>query len=198
MTCNFLQASDKEMLWVLRASVIVVAAVATVMALTVKSIYILFVLCSDFCYVILFPQFVCVIHFPKTNTYGSAFSFFIGLFLRLSGGEPALNLPPFIYYPYYNVVDGQLFPFRTLGAIIAFLCLLGVSYATNFVFERGILDKRWDVFKCVVNIDEKKDGMAGAVVHEVEIKEGGIEFDIVNDENGDGSTPNGQVVKTGP
>ncbi|XP_072165628.1 high affinity choline transporter 1-like [Diadema setosum] len=145
------QASEREMGWVLRASIVVVATIATVMALTVESIYILFVLCSDFVFVILFPQFVAVIHVDKANTYGSAVAFVTGLLLRLTGGEPALHIPPCVFYPYYHPVDGQLFPFRTLASVLTFLVLVAVSYFTDAVFTRGYLDKKWDVFKCFVD-----------------------------------------------
>ena len=143
------------MIWVLRATVIAVAAIATIMALTVKSIYVLFVLCSDFVFVILFPQLVCVIHVEKSNTYGSAFAVLIGLILRLGGGEAALHIPPFIHYPFFDDKYGQLFPFRTLSSLVSFLTLVTVSYGTDFIFRKGYLDKKWDVFKCVVNIDKE-------------------------------------------
>ena len=149
------------MMWVLRVSVIAVAAVATAMALTVKSIYVLFILCSDFVFVILFPQFVCVIHVEKSNTYGSLSAFCLGLFLRLAGGEPALGLPALIHYPFYDggaEGNGQLFPFRTLAAIVSFLTLVIVSYVTDVIFRRGYLDKKWDVFHSVMNTEDEAEG----------------------------------------
>ncbi|XP_071491029.1 high-affinity choline transporter 1-like [Diadema antillarum] len=142
------KASEKELVWLMRISVIVVTTIATIMALTVSSIYALFVLCSDFVYVILFPQLVCVIHVNKSNTYGSAVAFVVGLFLRLASGVSALSLPPLIRYPLYDEEYGQQFPFRTLCMIISLLTLLLVSYATAFVFEKEYLSNRWDVFKC--------------------------------------------------
>ncbi|XP_794570.2 high-affinity choline transporter 1 [Strongylocentrotus purpuratus] len=147
-------ASEREMMWILRVAVIVVATIATVMALTVESIYVLFVLCSDFVYVVLFPQFVCVIHIKKSNTYGSAAAFALGLLLRLLGGEPALNLPAAIHYPFYDEELGQLFPYRTFCAIVSFVTLVAVSYATDIVFTRGYIPRRFDVFRCVVNKDQ--------------------------------------------
>nr|XP_054772634.1 high-affinity choline transporter 1-like [Lytechinus pictus] len=150
------RASEREMMWALRASVIVVATIATVMALTVKSIYILFVLCSDFVYVVLFPQFVCVIHVRKSNTYGSALGFTLGLLLRLLGGEPALSIPYIIHYPYFRENFGQLFPFRTFACLVSFVTIVSVSYATDFLFTRGHIPPRYDVFRCVVNKDYKE------------------------------------------
>jgi high affinity choline transporter 7 len=39
-----------------------VGAAASILAIVVDSIYSLFVLCSDFVYVMLFPQLTCVIY----------------------------------------------------------------------------------------------------------------------------------------
>jgi high affinity choline transporter 7 len=66
-----LQASDRELTWVMRIGIVGVGAAASVLAIVVDSIYSLFVLCSDFVYVMLFPQLTCVIYFRDVNTYGS-------------------------------------------------------------------------------------------------------------------------------
>lgn len=157
------------MMWVLRVAVIFVATIATVMALTVDSIYVLFVLCSDFVYVVLFPQFVCVIHIKKSNTYGSACAFVLGLFLRLAGGIFALGMPALIHYPYYDEELGQLFPFRTMAAIVSFVSLVVVSYATDVIFRKGYLPKRFDILKCVVDIDAATDQQVNGNVQALDI-----------------------------
>ena len=57
-------------------------------------------LCSDLVYVILFPQLLCVVHFPDwCNTYGSLFSYCLGLGIRVTGGESLVGLPPLIHFP---------------------------------------------------------------------------------------------------
>lgn len=124
------------------------------MGLTIKSVYALWFLCSDFVYVILFPQLFCVVYFSKVNTYGSFFAYIVALFLRLGGGDTTLRIPAFIKYPLYNDVDGQLFPFRTFSMSMSFLTLVAVSYLTNYIFLNGYLRKQFDVFQCVVNIKE--------------------------------------------
>uniref|UniRef100_H2YD71 Uncharacterized protein n=1 Tax=Ciona savignyi TaxID=51511 RepID=H2YD71_CIOSA len=54
---NFsLQASQTELVWVMRVTIVLVAVAAAALALAVKSVYLLFYLCSDLIYVILFPQ----------------------------------------------------------------------------------------------------------------------------------------------
>ncbi|PNF35271.1 High-affinity choline transporter 1 [Cryptotermes secundus] len=80
------KASDREMLWVLRITVIVIATCGAIVALTVGSVYYLSYLCADLIYVILFPQLLLIIHWPHgVNTYGCLVSYFVGLFLRILG-----------------------------------------------------------------------------------------------------------------
>ena len=74
----------------------VIAALACVMAISVSSIYYLFLLCSDFVYVVLFPQLLCVLYVRWSNSYGSLVGYVIGLLFRLLGGEPGLGLSPTI------------------------------------------------------------------------------------------------------
>ena len=82
-----LQASQNELIWVIRGTVVVVGSLALVLGLTVKSVYGLFYLCADFVYVILFPQLVSVVYLPFVNVYGSIVGYIMGLVLRLIGGE---------------------------------------------------------------------------------------------------------------
>lgn len=104
---------------------------------------------------ILFPQLVCVVHFKRhCNTYGSLAAYFVGFFLRALGGEDIVGLPAILKYPFYNPVDGQLFPFRTLAMILSFITLLGVSTLSKWLFEGGHLPPRYDYFRCVVNIPD--------------------------------------------
>ena len=147
------QASEKEVVWVMRVSVIVFAVAATSMALVVDSIYTLWALCSDLVYVILFPQLCCVIYLQGTNTYGSFMGYLVGLVLRIGGGESSIGLMAFIKYPYYNEVDGQLFPFRTLAMLASFATIVAVSYLLKFLFERDILPPSLDFLHCFRKYD---------------------------------------------
>ena len=124
-----MQASEQEILWVLRVAVIFVGGAAVAMAILVNSVYGLWYLCSDLVYAILFPQLVCVIYLPtKTNTYGSLVGFLVGIFFRLSGGEPLLSLPPLIVYPWYDPLSGyQRFPFKTMTMLISLIVIIAVS-----------------------------------------------------------------------
>jgi len=133
---------------VMRIAIFMVGAIATVMALSVDSVYTLWYLCSDVVYVTLFPQLCCVIYFANTNTYGSFIGFIVGILLRVLGGETSLGIPVVIKYPYYTDVDGQRFPFRTLAMFCAFVSILLVSYLLRVLFLRNILPRKLDLLHC--------------------------------------------------
>ncbi|XP_023229430.1 high-affinity choline transporter 1-like isoform X2 [Centruroides sculpturatus] len=148
-------ASEREVIWVMRVAILFVGVLATAMALTVKSIYGLWYLSSDLVYVILFPQLVCTVYLKKyCNTYGSLAAYIVGLLMRGLGGEDIIGLPAIIRYPFYSEVNGQLFPFRTLSMIVSFCTLLSVSKLFKWLFEAGRLDAKFDIFHCIVNIPD--------------------------------------------
>ncbi|EDO44300.1 predicted protein, partial [Nematostella vectensis] len=142
------KATQRELLWVMRLAIFLVGAIATIMALVVESVYTLWFLCGDVVYVTLFPQLCCVIFFHDTNTYGSFTGFILGILLRVLGGEPALKIPVIIKFPYYNETDGQLFPFRTLSMVCAFVTILAVSYLARLLFHKGVLPLSADFAEC--------------------------------------------------
>jgi high affinity choline transporter 7 len=82
--------------WVMRFTQLIIAGGACAMALAVNSVYGLYLLCSDFVYVVLYPQLICVLFIRWSNSYGSLAGYVIGLLFRLLGGEPSLKLPPVI------------------------------------------------------------------------------------------------------
>jgi len=143
------KATAREIIWVIRVGIFVVGALATVVGLTVKSIYDLFHLCSDLVFVILFPQLVGAVHIPMVNTYGSICAYVIGLFFRISGGEPRIGLPAFIHY-------GD-FPFRTMSMLISFMTLLAVSYLTNYLFDNGYVSEEKDYLKIIERREKSKN-----------------------------------------
>ena len=136
------------MIWVIRISILGVGVVSTVLALNVKSIYVLFHLCSDLVYAILFPQLFCVVYIDASNTYGSIAGYIIGLFLRLSGGEPLIGFDALIKYPFYDEEYGQLFPFRTFSMICSFITIVAVSYATRYLVLNKVIPVEYDFLNC--------------------------------------------------
>ncbi|XP_046578018.1 high affinity choline transporter 1-like [Haliotis rubra] len=139
------KASDREVLWVMRISSLIFAGGACALAIVSKSVFGLFVACGDLIYVIQFPQFTCALWASWANGYGSVVGFIVALILRIGAGEPLLNFQPFIRFPLYDEVYGQLFPFRTLIAIISFVTILSISAATNLLFKNRILPASLDV-----------------------------------------------------
>jgi len=54
-------------------------------------------------YVIIFPQLLLVVHFEENiNARGSQLGFFMGMLVRISGGESKLKIPAIIKYPGYD------------------------------------------------------------------------------------------------
>ncbi|CAH0724068.1 unnamed protein product, partial [Brenthis ino] len=149
-------ASEMEIIWVMRVGILVVGMLSTVMALTIPSIYGLWSMCSDLVYVILFPQLLMVVHFKKyCNTYGSLAAYIVALLVRLSGGEKMLGLPALIHYPGWDENDEvQLFPFRTMAMVLSLFTLAFISWLSVFLFNSGYLSPESDYFNCVVNIPE--------------------------------------------
>lgn len=163
------KASANEVVWVIRAGIVVVGALAVMVGLLVESIYSLFHLCSDLVFVILFPQLVGAVHIPFVNTYGSIVAYIIGLFFRISGGEDLIGLTPLIKYPLYKD-KVQYFPFRTMTMLISFITLLGVSYFTNWLFDSGKIPRSWDYLNVIERRERryimhaKKDTSDGVVL----------------------------------
>eukprot|EP00062_Callorhinchus_milii_P018636 gi/632972397/ref/XP_007902638.1/ PREDICTED: high-affinity choline transporter 1-like [Callorhinchus milii] len=156
------QASDNEMKWVMRISICVFGLISTVLALLSNSVYGLWYLSSDFVYVILFPQLVSVLFIKSSNAYGSIVGFFLGLILRISGGEPYLQLDPFVCYPgcYLDESNQQLyiqrFPFKSMAMLVSLLSIIVISHLTNYLFEHGILKPKFDFLNSIVSQQNKE------------------------------------------
>ncbi|XP_077338750.1 high affinity choline transporter 1 [Lithobates pipiens] len=147
-------ASENEIVWVMRITVFIFGAAATAMALLAKSVYGLWYLSSDLVYIVIFPQLLCVLFIKGTNTYGSVAGYVFGLFLRISGGEPYLHLQALICYGdcYLdkNNIIMQRFPFKTLSMLVSFLVNISISYFAKYLFETGTLPPKLDFFNAVV------------------------------------------------
>ena len=145
---------------------------ATVMGITIETIYGLWFLCADLVYVILFPQLVSVVYLAGTNTYGSLFGYCSGLIFRLLGGEPLIDLPAVVHFPWYDDVNQiQRFPYKTLAMLVSFAGIVGVSYPMKYLFENGTLPRHWDVFHCVVDIPDEVVALTGGRNEVIEANE---------------------------
>ena len=135
----------------LRVGVVFVGAAATITAITATSIYGLFVVCSDLLYVVVFPQLVCAVHIPLTNSYGSLFGLILSLVLRFLGGEPYLNIDPVIKYPWFDEdAQTQMFPFKTLIVVIDLVAIITISAVANTCAKSS---------KAFVSVDRKLFGV---------------------------------------
>ncbi|NXK08457.1 SC5A7 protein, partial [Herpetotheres cachinnans] len=142
------KATETEVLWAMRTSMLMFGAGAAGLAFHSSSVYDLWFLSGELVYALLFPQLCCALFAPSTNTYGSAAGFFVGLLLRLLAGEPALSIPPVICYPACSLVNGtysQLFPFKTFIMLLTLGIIIAVSYLAAVLFQRNLLPRRWDV-----------------------------------------------------
>jgi solute carrier family 5 (high affinity choline transporter), member 7 len=126
--------SVPQMKRVIRSSVLLVGAMATILALKVQSVQALWFFTSDLVFVLLFPQLIAALFDTKANRTGSIVAFTVSLALRVGGGEPLLGLPAFIPYP-------DTLPFRTIAAVAGLILLPLVSRATA----------RWDAARPLVN-----------------------------------------------
>ncbi|XP_062334097.1 high affinity choline transporter 1-like [Osmerus eperlanus] len=144
------QASDREMQWVIRISVVVVGLAGTALTFLDNSVLVFWLVGVDMSYTIMFPQLVCVLFFKISNGYGATVGFFSGMVLRFMSGEPLINLPPLIHYPGCRLdAEGRLtqfFPFRTTIMLTTIVSILFFSYLASLIFNKGLLSERWDVF----------------------------------------------------
>ena len=138
------QLSVGQMRRVIRSSILVFGAIATVLALKVQSVQALWFFTSDLVFVLLFPQLLFALFDKKVNRIGSIAAFSVALVLRVGGGEPLLGLNSFIPYPelfaallpgvpadWYNASNGaMLFPVKTFAAASGLVLLPLVSRAT--------------------------------------------------------------------
>ena len=115
--------SVAQMKRVIRASIFLFGALATVLALKVQSVQALWFFTSDLVFVLLFPQLLYALYDKKVNLAGSVAAFTVSLFLRVSAGEPLLGLPAIIAYP-------DTVPFRTIAAAAGLVLLPLVSRMT--------------------------------------------------------------------
>ncbi|XP_030333443.1 high affinity choline transporter 1-like [Strigops habroptila] len=142
------KATDTEVLWAMRTSMLAFGAGAAGLAFYSSSVYDLWFLSGELVYALLFPQLCCALFIPRTNTYGSAAGFLVGLLLRLLAGEPALSIHPIICYPACALVNGtysQLFPFKTFTMLLTLGTIVAVSYLATVLFQRNLLPRKWDV-----------------------------------------------------
>ncbi len=64
-------------------------------------------------------------------------------------GDPILDLPPLIEYPWYDEEsETQLFPFKTMTMLISLLCIILASWIAKMLFKKRVLPYSLDIFDC--------------------------------------------------
>ena len=108
----------------------ILTIIASAVAARVSTVLGLFYLSAELLYAIMTPQLITVLYVKPTNSYGSFVAFWISFLLRMLSGETYISLPAVMkYYGYNEETGAQMFPFRTLIAVISFLLvILNSSY----------------------------------------------------------------------
>ncbi|MGH0131032.1 UNVERIFIED_CONTAM: hypothetical protein FKN15_022227 [Acipenser sinensis] len=181
------KASDRELVWVIKISVLFFGVLGMCLAMTTSSVYGLMFMSEELIYCTIFPQLVSVLFIPVSNGYGSLVGYVVGVTLRLLGGDSFFKIPPVIPYPGCTLVDGvyvQLFPFKTLTMLLSLFSIVSVSYLTSLLFKRGLLPKKWDIF----DVSKKTD----IILKDVILKESDKETELspINKEDDVGGIEN--------
>ncbi|XP_015196648.1 high-affinity choline transporter 1-like isoform X4 [Lepisosteus oculatus] len=148
------KASENEIMWVVKFSVLLFGSIGMSLAMTTNSVFVFWLLSGDMMYTVVCAQVLCVLFVPKSNGYGACVGFVLGLTLRCLAGEPIMNIAPVIHFPGCRLVDGvyvQYFPFKTVSMLISFFSIVIVSHLASFLFNKGLLKEKWDIF----NVKEK-------------------------------------------
>ncbi|XP_061789228.1 high affinity choline transporter 1-like isoform X2 [Nerophis lumbriciformis] len=168
------QASQQEVQWVIRVSVVVVGLAGTSLTFLDNSVLMIWMLRSDLTYTLMLPQLVCVLFFAVSNGYGAVLGCVTGMLLRVLCGEPLLGIPPVIRFPGCALENGvyvQLWPIRTICMLSAVAAILSFSSLASVLFRRGVIPEKWDVFQVKgLESAERADG-AKYEVKDEELKE---------------------------
>ncbi len=130
---------------IVRVLIVILGVLATIIGLRVQSIGLLWYLCGDIVYCVLFPVLTLALFDPRANRTGALAGFGVSVFLRFSGGVDVLGIPAFLPWPTAADFGGFDFPFRTLAMLAGLITTLVVSRVTGSMDPPKPLSGRPDV-----------------------------------------------------
>lgn len=133
----------------IRLSTVVVGLMGTCFSYLNGNIMMFWILGSDLSYSTILPQLICVLFTDVSNGYGATAGFLVSVTMRVLCGEPIFGLPAILQFPGYSLEDGhyiQRAPVKTICMLISLVSILVFSILTSFLFNKGFLPERWDVF----------------------------------------------------
>ncbi|XP_071314241.1 high-affinity choline transporter 1-like [Trachinotus anak] len=136
------QASDQELQWVIRVTMVLVGLAGTSLSFLQKSIMLLWILGSGITYTIIFPQLFCALFFNISNGYGSIMGIIVGVLLKVLSGDPSVGLPIVVHFPGCAVEDGvyvQRAPVATISMLSNIFANLFFSYLASLLFNKSLI-----------------------------------------------------------
>uniref|UniRef100_A0A672YZK3 High-affinity choline transporter 1-like n=1 Tax=Sphaeramia orbicularis TaxID=375764 RepID=A0A672YZK3_9TELE len=150
-------ASDGELQWVIRITVVLVGVSGTSLSFVSHSIMVFWILGSGITYTIIFPQLICVLFFKMSNGYGAVMGLLVGMLLRVLSGEPSLVclLSSISQGALVRMAEDGMYvqraPIQTICMLSTIFTTLLISYLASLLFNTGLIPERWDVFKVKTN-----------------------------------------------
>lgn len=144
----------------MRLATLLVGIAATGIALSVSTLYGLWLVAGDLTYVLLLPQLIAVVYVKRTNTTGALVAFAFGLVVRaLAFGGQLMGVEAFVESP-------RRFPMLTLAMLASFAVLVVVSRIADWRrmesatgSNRDMTDVRLPMLEHTRAADASKDGV---------------------------------------
>lgn len=97
-----------------------------------------------------------------SNGYGAVAGYLVSVTMRVLCGEPIFGLPAILRFAGYNLENGDYIqgaPVKTICMTTSLVSIFVFSSLTSFLFNKGFLPERWDVFQVKpMTADDPHDG----------------------------------------